>query len=52
MTTKAGFSPEQKRDIHPQTLKAFVRDQVESGNEFPMDVFGAYVGQRANIKKG
>lgn len=49
---KQGFTPDQKKDIHPQTLKAFVKEQVESGNAFPMDLFGAYVGQRANIKKG
>jgi hypothetical protein len=47
-----GYPAAQKRDIHPQTLKAFVKDQVESGKQFPMDLFGAYVGQRANIKKG
>ena len=52
LTTGAGYSPDQKKDIHPQTLKAFVKDQVENGNEFPMDLFGAWVGQRANIKKG
>jgi hypothetical protein len=52
LTTDAGYSPDQKKDIHPQTLKAFVKDQVENGNEFPMDLFGAWVGQRANIKKG
>ena len=40
----------QKRDVHPSTLKAFVRERVEAGDEFPMDLFGAYVGQRATIK--
>jgi len=25
---------------------------VESGDDFPMELFGAYVGQRAIIKRG
>jgi hypothetical protein len=47
-----GLYPEQKEDIHAQTLKAWVRERVETGDSFPMELFGAYVGQRAFIKKG
>lgn len=47
-----GFVPEQKTEIHPQTLRAFVKERVEKGDEFPMELFGAWVGQRAVIKKG
>jgi hypothetical protein len=47
-----GFAPEQKTEIHAQTLRAFVKERVENGDEFPMELFGAYVGQRATIKKG
>jgi hypothetical protein len=47
-----GLSPEQKQDVHAQTLKAWVRERVEGGDSFPMDLFGAFVGQRATIKKG
>jgi uncharacterized small protein (DUF1192 family) len=47
-----GLSPEQKQLVHAQTLKAWVRERVESGESFPMDLFGAFVGQRATIKKG
>ena len=49
---KEGYVPEQKTDIHAQTLRAFVRERVENGDEFPMELFGAYVGQRAIIKRG
>ena len=49
---KSGFAPDQKTEIHPQTLRAFVKERVENGDEFPMELFGAYVGQRATIKKG
>jgi len=47
-----GYVPEQKTEIHPQTLRAFVKERVEEGDEFPMELFGAWVGQRAVIKKG
>lgn len=47
-----GLNPEQKQQVHAQTLKAWVRERVESGDAFPMDLFGAFVGQRATIKKG
>lgn len=47
-----GYAPEQKTEIHSQTLRAFVKERIEQGDEFPMELFGAYVGQRATIKKG
>lgn len=47
-----GYTPEQKTEIHPQTLRAFVKERVEAGEEFPMELFGAWVGQRAVIKRG
>ena len=49
---KEGFVPTQKTEIHPQTLRAFVKERCEAGEEFPMELFGAYVGQRAVIKRG
>ena len=49
---KQGYVPEQKTEIHPQTLRAFVKERVEEGDAFPMELFGAWVGQRAVIKKG
>lgn len=52
MAEEHGYVPQQDTSIHAQTLKAFVRERVEAGDEFPMDLFGAYVGQRAFIKKG
>ena len=45
-----GFPAEQAEKIEPMTLKAWAREQVERGNEFPMDLFGVYVGQKAIIK--
>ena len=47
-----GYIADQKTEIHPQTLRAFVKERVEAGDEFPMELFGAWIGQRATIKKG
>lgn len=45
-----GYAAEQKEDVHSSTLKAWVKERVELGEEFPMHLFGAWVGQRATIK--
>jgi hypothetical protein len=50
LAEKEGYSAQQDTSIHSQTLRAFVRERIEAGDEFPMDLFGAYVGQRAVIK--
>lgn len=36
--------------VHPQTLKAFVREQVEGGKPLPFDLFGVHPFSRAKIK--
>ena len=46
------YAADQKTEIHPQTLRAFIKERVEAGDEFPMQLFGAWVGRRASIKKG
>jgi len=50
--SRNGFQVEQNTSVHSSTLKAFVKERCEKGDEFPMELFGAYVGQRAIIKKG
>jgi len=45
-----GYPAEQAEKIEPMTLKAWVKEQVERGNEFPTELFGAYIGQKATIK--
>jgi hypothetical protein len=47
---ETGFPAEQAEKIEPMTLKAWVREQVERGNEFPTELFGVYIGQKAIIK--
>ena len=34
-----GFEPVQKIGVHPQTLKAVVRERLETGQEMPSDLF-------------
>lgn len=47
-----GTSFTDKTGVHPQTFKAFVREQVETGKNLPFDLLGVYIGQKATIKKG
>tara|TARA_Y100000361_G_C11094418_1_gene308248 strand:- start:244 stop:765 length:522 start_codon:yes stop_codon:yes gene_type:complete len=50
--TNSGLSFTDKVGVHPQTLKAFVREQVESGQKLPLDLLGVYIGQKTKIIKG
>ena len=46
-----GLSPNVKQGVHPQTLKAFVKEQLTQGRDIPAEPFGIYVGSRAKIEK-
>jgi hypothetical protein len=48
--SQQGYPADQNESIHSGTLKAFVKERIESGDDFPHDIFGAYVGQRAIIR--
>ena len=48
--SQQGYSADQNESIHASTLKAFVKERIETGDDFPHTLFGAYVGQRAVIK--
>tara|TARA_R110000751_G_scaffold64667_2_gene132737 strand:- start:5175 stop:5750 length:576 start_codon:yes stop_codon:yes gene_type:complete len=48
--TQQGYPAAQAESIHAGTLKAFVKERIETGEDFPHDLFGAYIGQRAVIK--
>ena len=45
-----GLASNLKQSVHPQTLKAFIREQVAEGNPIPMDLFGARPVMTAKIK--
>jgi hypothetical protein len=44
-----GHEPVDKQSVHPMTLKSFIREQYESGSNFPADLFGAFVGNKTKI---
>jgi hypothetical protein len=46
-----GLETKSKTWVEPMTLKAFVKEQVEKGENLPYDLLGIFVGQRANIKR-
>ena len=46
-----GFEPVQKIGVHPQTLKAVVRERLESGREMPSDLFKTYAGNSTKITR-
>lgn len=48
--SKKGMEPEFNETVHPQTLKAFLREQIAQGTEVPMELFGARAVFVANIK--
>jgi len=50
MLTSSGFPVEQAEKVEPMTLKAWVKERVEKGSEFPSELFGVYIDQKATIK--
>ena len=46
-----GLDPTQKKWVEPMTLKAFVREQVENGNDLPIETFNVYIGQKTKVIK-
>ena len=46
-----GYEPIQKIGVHPQTLKAVVRERVESGQDMPTDLFNTFVGNQTKINR-
>jgi len=46
-----GHDLTQKKWVEPMTLKAVVREQVEKGNDLPLETFNVYIGQKIKVKK-
>jgi len=46
-----GFQPAQKLKVEPMTLKALVRERLESGQEMPSDLFNVFAGNRTKITR-
>lgn len=43
--------PEYKEHVHWQTLRKFVQEQIEGGKPLPLDMFGVFVGRKAELKE-
>lgn len=35
--------------VHHATLNAFIKEQIEAGNKFPLDLFKAFIGNKTKI---
>ncbi len=46
-----GYEPIQKLKVEPMTLKALVRERLESGQEMPSDLFSVFAGNRTKITR-
>ena len=46
---KKGLVVDQKQDIHWQTLRGFVREQMEKNQNIPSEMFGLYVANRTKL---
>ena len=46
-----GYQPIQKLKVEPMTLKALVRERIESGQDMPSDLFNVFAGNRTKITR-
>ena len=46
-----GYEPIQKLKVEPMTLKALVRERLESGQDMPSDLFNVVAGNRTKITR-
>jgi|TARA_R110000868_G_scaffold21976_1_gene90696 hypothetical protein len=46
-----GFQPVQKLKVEPMTLKALVRERIESGQDMPTELFNVFAGNKTKITR-
>ena len=46
-----GYEPVQKLKVEPMTLKALVRERIESGQDMPSDLFNVFAGNRTKLTR-
>ena len=51
MLQERGYDASAKTYVHPMTLKAFVKERMESGKPIDLDMFGAFVANAAEIRR-
>lgn len=50
IASELGLTGEAKEEVHPMTLKAWIRTMIEGAREFPRDLFNVFTGMRTTIK--
>ncbi len=48
---EAGFTGVMDRNVHPMTLKSFVKERLEAGDSIPLDIFGVFEFKEAKITR-
>lgn len=48
---EAGFTGTMDRNVHPMTLKSFVKERLEEGDSIPLDLFGVFEFKEAKITR-
>jgi len=51
LAVENGFDPIQLEKVEPMTLKGWLRERIEAGDAVPLDLFGAYISNRATITR-
>jgi hypothetical protein len=45
-----GYMAVRAESVHPQTLKSFVKEQIEKGSPVPVDTFGVFIQPKVTTK--
>ena len=51
LAKRQGYEPIQKVSVHTGTLKALVRERIESGKEIPTELFNVFAGNQTKVKR-
>lgn len=52
LSTERGFQAKEERKVAPATLRKFVADRLQDGQELPMELFGVFQYKFAKITEG
>jgi len=44
-----GLNPDNREEVHHSTLKAWIKEMIEKGEQFPRELFNVYVGRRTKL---
>jgi hypothetical protein len=50
LLTDQGFRAERKKNVHPQSLVAFIKERLEEGEDVPFDLLGVFTFNKTVIK--